>query len=497
MTDELKPVHKHPLVGGAARAAKLLRAKINAALPEYRFDDGDTLGVGDFVVGGWPDTLEDISYGMYPMRMPEMSNIPNVTGSGRDMVSNALAQIGVLNPAFKYIGKPVAKWLAREWKEAPVRAAVESVPKFAGGGWLSKLAKRVGRGAEREAIERGGSKGPLTAVKEQGGQWWPGSAQEFTEDIFDNGVGEYKPHEEWGKKAFPKYIEKYLGAKGDPLADMRVPHGPGAARWEDLADLVVKSHPASVLSHDPHAPPWMKQLPPDTPIYSPSPARRSASSIRDYMSHLLDHASTIPPDRLKNYDLPRLAREVQARDAERAKKMATAEGRLEGTVPFKQYPSGFQWVEVQSPEALKNEGDVMGHCVGDYCEAVKSGKTKIYSLRDPQGQAHATIEQAPSQKPPFDWYYQTAPKEFTQRYPLRGRGGNPSARRHLEQQIEQSPEFQAYRKSLPPSIQQIKGKQNLAPKEQYLPYVQDFVMCGTCITRACGILQVSLALKMK
>jgi len=46
-------------------------------------------------------------------------------------------------------------------------------------------------------------------------------------------------------------------------------------------------------------------------------------------------------------------------------------------------------------KALKNEGEQMGHCVGGYCDEVASGKSRIFSLRDPKGAAHATIEAIP------------------------------------------------------------------------------------------------------
>ena len=34
----------------------------------------------------------------------------------------------------------------------------------------------------------------------------------------------------------------------------------------------------------------------------------------------------------------------------------------------------------------------MGHCVGGYCDFVQDGRSVIYSLRDPKGMPHATIE---------------------------------------------------------------------------------------------------------
>jgi hypothetical protein len=42
--------------------------------------------------------------------------------------------------------------------------------------------------------------------------------------------------------------------------------------------------------------------------------------------------------------------------------------------------------------ALKNEGDMMGHCVGCYTDEVASGNTKIFTLRDKSNKPHATVE---------------------------------------------------------------------------------------------------------
>ena len=41
---------------------------------------------------------------------------------------------------------------------------------------------------------------------------------------------------------------------------------------------------------------------------------------------------------------------------------------------------------------LKNEGDLMGHCVGSYCNEVSSGEVKILTLRDKNNKPHVTVE---------------------------------------------------------------------------------------------------------
>jgi hypothetical protein len=61
------------------------------------------------------------------------------------------------------------------------------------------------------------------------------------------------------------------------------------------------------------------------------------------------------------------------------------------------YEYGDGWtVQELPPEALEAEGKVMQHCVGTYCEQVRRGDTVIYSLRDPQGQPHVTMEFLPA-----------------------------------------------------------------------------------------------------
>jgi hypothetical protein len=90
-------------------------------------------------------------------------------------------------------------------------------------------------------------------------------------------------------------------------------------------------------------------------------------------------------------------------------------------------------------DALKYEGDTMGHCVGGYCDDVASGRSRIFSLRDSKtGEPHVTIETAPD----YGKY-----------------GGESNTGR-------------------PDRIVQIKGKGNAAPADRYKPFAQDFVKSG-------------------
>jgi hypothetical protein len=131
---------------------------------------------------------------------------------------------------------------------------------------------------------------------------------------------------------------------------------------------------------------------------------------------------------------------------------------------YKQNPSALE-------DALKYEGETMGHCVGGYCPDVMSGETRIYSLRDSKGQPHVTIEVAPVRI-----------QDFTANTPD---PANPARtlRDRINAERKGDGDFESYGLDLlqrleigpPMKIVQIKGKQNRAPKDTYLPFVQDFV----------------------
>lgn len=57
-----------------------------------------------------------------------------------------------------------------------------------------------------------------------------------------------------------------------------------------------------------------------------------------------------------------------------------------------EFDNGFTIVDVDTEHDLETEGDLMGHCVGGYCDDVAEGIMTIYSLRDKRNKPHATIE---------------------------------------------------------------------------------------------------------
>jgi hypothetical protein len=125
-------------------------------------------------------------------------------------------------------------------------------------------------------------------------------------------------------------------------------------------------------------------------------------------------------------------------------------------------------------DALKYEGELMQNCVEGYCPDVISGRSRIFALRDAKGKSHATVEVKKGKLPRVpDDVFGKASQEANQVMAQNTSAFKPS----FAEELERTPTYQAWKASIGDleSIQQIKGKGNAAPDEQYLPYVQDFV----------------------
>ena len=131
-------------------------------------------------------------------------------------------------------------------------------------------------------------------------------------------------------------------------------------------------------------------------------------------------------------------------------------------------------------KALKNEGEQMGHCVGGYTDSVADGKSRIFSLRDEKGGAHATVEATPSRQTynpaliPDDVKARIDKKAHDETvkagYPKDSMGW---LHHYTGVQIQ---EGEKYFKNNPLiNIQQIKGKGNGAVSEKYRGYIKDWL----------------------
>lgn len=269
--------------------------------------------------------------------------------------------------------------------------------------------------------------------------------------------------------------------------------------------------------------PWIAKLDPESTMFRYDSGTSAGNDLG--FNHLIDELrnatnpqSGLPADLLLKYDaldkvsVPQAVERVAKINEWRAAQKAEADmARANNAAAhvFKEYPDnnpqGLRWVELKAPraksvedlspeqmswydeyvhggvspekalqeaskraqktlaDALKYEGDTMGHCVGGYCDEVASGKSRIFSLRDAKGQPHVTIETAPGS------FGGTDRDGFIRR--ANELGWSPEKLTEHMAKLDEASAFE-------PTIIQIKGKANRAPNPEYLPFVQDFVKSG-------------------
>ena len=247
----------------------------------------------------------------------------------------------------------------------------------------------------------------------------------------------------------------------------------------------------------------------------------------------------IDPKNLSKWTMPQAAEHVDKINAWRAAQKAEADvvrANNAATVLHKDYPEkGMKWVELKTPEvkleeghslgvpsgypdmhgvmdtktgqsvsvgatpeeamrlykrqeregqladALKYEGELMQHCVGGYCDDVTSGRSRIFSLRDAKGNPHATIEVKPSGILTNEDFGANDLRIVEGRGEFGERGYTTTDNKFFETYSDAVNHEQKIAKpnlEVPSSIKQIKGMNDRIPKEEYLPYVQDFVRSG-------------------
>jgi hypothetical protein len=430
----------------------------------------------------------------------------------------------------------------RSVSQTPVGQAFTTAGQLGGGFYTGPGSPLRAVAALPSAVSRAGrdfalAGSPVHVVKPKGGNWMSGSVERVVNpmqqtvlnetglqnlaeragvDVSESVRARQLPEaamNRWLETKLGKYIKNEMATPEDPvraLAERGVLHvdpeqlnfrpelhgrfmsegqtavaqSPAAKSWEGASDLTVGQMPAGQLLQQGYAEqmPWLAKVPPETPVYMPSQSGMADDlgfgHLVDELRNAVNPESGLPANlRLKYQDLEKVTvpqavervakindwRAAQKAEADMARAMNPA------TQVVKEYPDqGYKWVELRQPkdlpegwtekngayydpqgerhvhpgteslaDALKYEGETMGHCVGGYCPDVVEGRSKIYSLRDKKGQPHVTIEVRPDIRPRESYY------------------GEPQD-----------------------EIVQIKGKGNKAPKEDYLPAVQDFVRSG-------------------
>jgi hypothetical protein len=279
--------------------------------------------------------------------------------------------------------------------------------------------------------------------------------------------------------------------------------------------------------------PWLEKVSPETTVYEANSSRQITNDLGfdhlvDELKNAVRHDSDLPthlrltPEKLEKVSVPQaveLVAKINKWREEAAANALAKNATNDATHLVKEYPeAGYKWVELKPPTAvseevlsslsakerelfnhyveagdtpyealqgvtgtydnpalaaaLKYEGDMMGHCVGGYCGDVESGRSRIFSLRDSKGRPHVTIETG---KDPM--------------YEGLGNAINKIEPGLWEKMVKESGHIDYYewlRENRPDvykemnkeNVIQVKGKGNMAPKEEYLPFVQDFIKAG-------------------
>ena len=338
---------------------------------------------------------------------------------------------------------------------------------------------------------------------------------------------------DWVGGPLTKYVKTYMGTAEDPvrkLAEQGILHvnpeelnisrygieshpalmgkSPEAKSWEAASDLVINQLKRKDLSLNVElGNPWVDKLAPEDTVYGlldPQNFARDVgfNHIKDELRNAISPTSELPtslrlqPEDLKQMGMEKAVRHVAAINAWREAQQAEAnlaKSMNPATHTIKEYPEGYRMVELAPPkipmedeglgaleEALKYEGDVMGHCVGGYCGDVFEGNSRIFSLRDAKGRPHVTIETAPGSvakaigdlpmQERYDLEKYVRESEF---------GGVMPGVRDEDKYWQAIDNEYVKRYGQPPDrIVQIKGKGNKAPAEKYQPMIQDFIKSG-------------------
>jgi hypothetical protein len=438
---------------------------------------------------------------------------------------------------------------------------------------VSNAIKHLPTDVMRAAMDAYGPQATAShVIKPKGGNWLAGGVEDrlkrlkrFSAINFGGGrtnENEVSALNNWIDKQLTRYVKNDMGTPEDPIRALaekgnihfnptavndpspsnlmakRVGAGmpakgmgqsEAAKNWEDITDRSIK--PASAgsyvhgsLDEDIVAQnPWLKKVDPDAEVYYATGLPRDVhfDHLVDELQNAINPRSGLPKelqlrpeslDRLSvQQAVERVAKINEWRAAQKAEADLVRANNL-ATVTFKEYPEGYRWAELKTPDmptgipegwsepvmkgnalrtvspdgdvvlgadlpslvkniyarhpetsgnpsraledALEYEGEQMGHCVGGgHCPDVEEGHSRIYSLRDAKGQPHVTIEAKP-----MDNYELRAAQ-------MKREGASPE-------------DIRAFFENPPLQIAQIKGKGNAKPADKYLPFVQDFVKSG-------------------
>ncbi len=482
------------------------------ANPENQWKLGSILEEIDpiYTLGRGARALKDVDYGAikdFALRRYELE--PSLK-KRREMMQRGGEQLGEVAfsaldvaPAVGAVasktGRNLIKNLVKEFEGAPAGLSIKPV----GGQWMTKRLDKELEGiampdtnAELNKAINGWIRGPLRKYIMNR----MGTESDEIRKLYDAGIYHKPPQSITGypmtleEEELPAYMEKIRSQYPSGATHAKTPEG---FKWEMSSDLAFNPKTARQIQESPmliDQSPWASKLAPEEVVYGLSSRGYEGDTLRSLgFDHIVDvlkndiREGKLRPEQLNKVSIEDAAKRTHQYNQEMAKKAEETIARQDEFLPkHREYPEGYKWVEVKHPTdkekteaALKYEGESMGHCVGAYCEDVMSGDTKIFSLRDPQGKPHVTIEVTPQDSPSL---YE-ANRDFI--------NSNPELANYHELINDTADSNAEYNSKLISKmrelgiepripegdfvINQIKGKGNEKPAAKYLPFVQDFV----------------------
>lgn len=412
------------------------------------------LGLGELLLGKTPEEINEWAYGNAPLQVVGRgtgSRVPQLKRGRAEQLADTIFAAPMARPLVR-VARAVPRALehgAREFAHASA-AANPAVVKGRGGNWNPQLDPRTALRSEMRAENMSPEDAAKLGVDPESYErakaidtWIQGPLAKYmmrdmaTEGdpirrLADEGILHVKPDElNFNMDAYGRWPlegQTFL-AKSDT-----------AKAWEGASDNAIGITPRWQLAPEPGSTkfsrenPWVDKLPEDAPIFSLVEPHTMPDSlgldqlIQSTYDDLLEGSLRLEQLKSGSFGVEAAVRRAHnKRVAQEAAQEAEVLKNLisEATVEHKAYPEGYRWMELKAPDpeaweeahrhlppaewdnqvaefrrnrynqlrkALNAEGDYMGHCVGDYCDSVLEGGTRIFSLRDPQGKPLVTVE---------------------------------------------------------------------------------------------------------
>jgi hypothetical protein len=210
-------------------------------------------GAGDMLLGNAPEEIENWSYGDAPMRVPEMSNVPQFKkGRAQSLADTVMLLAGP------------AESTARNAMAGNVGMIIK--PK--GGNWLDAY----GRSPEKAASQFGRSVDPeLASYARSGMHLMP---HEYNETVPVMAVND------WLQQKLSKYIKNEMGTPEDPIRRI-------AEEWPAKRDVLISQQQSKIPNLQELAAKYEDMgLPPEVIANRMANANRDALNIQDKISEL-------------------------------------------------------------------------------------------------------------------------------------------------------------------------------------------------------------------